>query len=120
MLCLLLLLFWGMVPVAYASGEKEYRLVKLVHLDKTSFDGNYEDSGAYADIEYPDCQAGGSAEIDIGERYLGGDCFYGEVQFIEIRKKKSAWRIHLPLCYSTHIYNLSRNARIYCAYPVTP
>jgi len=118
MATLSLLLFLVFSVAVNARGERDFRLVKLVHIDKTSFDGHYEDGGPYTDIEYPDCLPEGTAAIDIGERYLGGDCFYGQLQFIEIKNKETFWRIHLPLCYSTHIFNLSRDVRVYCTYPI--
>lgn len=113
----MVLIMIGCSGAAIESPQYQYQLVKLIKLDNKNFNHTAEDGYVYTEIAYPGCEQTGTAEIDVGDYYLGPDCFYGNIQYIEIIKKESGWRLQIPICYAGHTFNFARTIKIFCRYP---
>ena len=102
---------------ATESSQFHYQLVKLIKIENNNFKSTSSDGEVYTEINYPNCQLNGEPAIDIGDYYLGPDCFYGNIQYVKVIDKKDAWRIQIPICYSSRTYNFVRTIKVFCKYP---
>ena len=102
---------------AAQSPQFQYQLVKLIKVENSNFTSTTSNGKVYTEIKHPNCKIEGEPAIDIGDYYLGPDCFYGNAQYVKVIDKKTAWRIQIPICYSSHTYNFVRTIKVFCKYP---
>lgn len=103
--------------VALDNSQFYYQMVKLLKVENKDFRHTAEDGEVYTDIAYPTCKPQGEPEIDIGDFYLGPDCFYGNPQFVKVINQDHGWRIQIPICYASHTFRFFRTIKLFCKYP---
>ncbi len=104
--------------ILFARTQYDYKLVNLVKIEKMNFRKAENESNVFAEVTLPNCDKGGEPVLDIGDYYLGPDCFGGDKQYVKIRRTDSSWRVHIAYCYSNHLYDFNRTVRVFCRYPI--
>lgn len=115
----ILMMVFSVSLIASDNAQFHYQLVKLIKIENKDFNHTAEDGEIYAEILYPTCKQQGKPEIDIGDYYLGPDCFYGNPQFVKVINQNKNWRIQIPICYSSHTFKFYRTVKLFCKYPDT-